>query len=515
MQPEELDVTKLRYVLYARKSTEDETRQVRSVPDQISECKRTAEYLGIRIAKTLTETRSAKRPNKRPIFTQMLKDIKNKKYDAVLSWHPDRLARNMKEGGEVIDMIDAGQIKDMKFVTHHFTPDANGKMLLGMAFVLSKQYSDKLSQDVTRGVRKGLVEGKSSGTPKQGYVRNEDGIYRPDGKNFNLVCEAWQLWHAGEQSQEAISDYMNRNGYYRTVKKTGKKLKMRKQTLSEMFKDPFYYGILVQKGQPVDLRDIYNFEPATSEEVYNDIQQRAHRRRTPLHTSRGAFYPLRGMVLCAICDSTMVVAPSKGSTSRYLYYRCDNKLCTRKKRSIRGKAIFDFIYELLKNGLNFTEKEYEQYQNDIRGNAEKERNQLAVTLHNRQATLKKTKAELRERSLKIMDYEDRPAIWKVNNERILELEREQEDVEQEISEIKHQMTTPEEAELPVEQFLNLSKNAAAKVEAGDAVAKDAICRIIFLNLKVDEEKVTSYLCKEPFATLLKTHSDNSGRGGGI
>ncbi len=39
---EEIDRTKLRYVLYARKSTTDEGSQVRSVPDQIKYCKRHA-----------------------------------------------------------------------------------------------------------------------------------------------------------------------------------------------------------------------------------------------------------------------------------------------------------------------------------------------------------------------------------------------------------------------------------------------------------------------------------------
>ncbi len=47
----------------------------------------------------------------------------------------------MLEGGEIIDLIDQGIIKDLKFKTHFFTKDANGKMLLGMTFVLSKQYS--------------------------------------------------------------------------------------------------------------------------------------------------------------------------------------------------------------------------------------------------------------------------------------------------------------------------------------------------------------------------------------
>ena len=151
---DEIDITKLKYVLYARKSTDDPERQVRSIPDQIEECKRLAERLGLRIVDILRETKSAKKPHKRPIFSQMLRDIANGKYDSILSWNPDRLSRNMLEGGKVIDMIDEGIIKDLKFVTHTFSNDANGKMLLGMAFVLSKQYSDKLSTDVTRGIRK-------------------------------------------------------------------------------------------------------------------------------------------------------------------------------------------------------------------------------------------------------------------------------------------------------------------------------------------------------------------------
>src|SRR5581483_6978606 len=155
-----------------------------------------AKRLGLNIVAVISEEKSAKKPGERDEFKHMLEVLrakgKNNKYDAILAWNPDRLARNMKEGGEIIDMVDVHIIKDLKFVTHHFTPDANGKMLLGMAFVLSKQYSDKLSQDVTRGVRRSLQHGKSSGTPKHGYMRGEDGIYRPDNengcKNFELIC---------------------------------------------------------------------------------------------------------------------------------------------------------------------------------------------------------------------------------------------------------------------------------------------------------------------------------------
>src|SRR3989344_3238250 len=300
MDTSELDVTKLKYALYARKSTSDETRQVRSIPDQILECKELAArtYINI-VGKPLIETKSAKKPNQRPVFTQMLKDIKAGKYDSILAWNPDRLARNMKEGGEIIDLIDQGVIKDLKFVTHHFTNDANGKMLLGMAFVLSKQYSDDLSQKVTRGVRSRFREGRTP-IPKHGYL-NEDGIYRPDVKNFELICEAWQM-RGKATAIEVISDYMNKNGYARVIKKSRKNVDMDKRILSKIFHDPFYRGVLIQAGQEVNLCELYNFVPAVSEADYISVQRLDYRKIRPTTPHKITFYPLRRMVLCSYCN---------------------------------------------------------------------------------------------------------------------------------------------------------------------------------------------------------------------
>ncbi len=188
-QNQPVELTKLRYVLYARKSTEDENRQVRSIEDQIRDCKALAEREGLRIIATIKEKKSAKKPGQRPQFTQMLADI-GKKYDAILSWHPDRLCRNMLEGGQIINMLDENELKDIRFNSHQFSNDANGKMLLGMLFVFSKQYSDDLSAKVSRGVEGNFSEGKSSGTPKWGYDRSEEtGLYEPN-QHFDTIQQA-------------------------------------------------------------------------------------------------------------------------------------------------------------------------------------------------------------------------------------------------------------------------------------------------------------------------------------
>ncbi len=509
---EELDITKLKYVLYVRKSTDDPQRQIRSIPDQISDCEnRIINVLNLDVVKRIQETKSAKSPNQRPEFTQMLRDLRSGKYDGVIAWNPDRLARNMKEGGEILDMIDEGLIKDLKFVTHHFSSDANGKMLLGMAFVLSKQFSDDLSQKVTRGMRGNLTEGKSSGTPKHGYIRHENGLYQADGKSFDLIKEAWQMRKQGI-SLDIIADFLNEKGYVRVTKENKREIRLNKKTLSDVFKDPFYYGVLVQANQKVDLREIYDFEPAVSEEDYWMVQSLTNRRIRPYKPHRAAFYPLKLMVICTFCNRNMYIGPVSGSTKRYLTARCDAEGCKRVKKSIRMKVLFDFIYSFLEEGLNFTEKEYREYYENIVNQTEGQQEKDKIELHRKQGLLKNVEREIKERGLGLVKSKLSKTVVKINEEKIAELEVEQKQFTKEIEKLQNRVAKPDEDILSVEQFLNLSKNAARVVKSADAIVKDTICRIIFLNFNVDEEKVVSYQLKEPFDTLLKTRNTRYGRG---
>lgn len=518
----ELDITTLRYVLYVRKSTTDESRQVRSIDDQIKDCMALAKRLSLQVVAVIKEEKSAKKPHQRPQFRQMLKDLKAKKYDGILAWNPDRLARNMLEGGEIINMIDEDEIADLKFVTHYFTKDANGKMLLGMAFVLSKQYSDDLSQKVTRGNRRSFEEGKAW-SPKHGYILDENHQYRPDGKNFDLICESWKM-RKDSESLEKIAKYMNDNGYARVVKKSKAKIRMTADILStQVFVNPFYYGILISEktGNQVDLREQYDFVPATDEETYRMVQDLYRNRSKPYDRRRTTFYPLKMMILCGYCQRPMYAAPSRSEHSGvYLNYRCDNKDCIRNdkskniKKTTRAIIIFKFIYQLLAESLHLTEEDYNQYYEDMTAIATQQREKLLLLRNSKQTILNNISREIKERSLQVGKYELDSRIAKENSAYIAKLEQEEEDVTQELATIKEQIGNPEEEALTLEDFLNLAKNAAKAVKMGDPIVKDRICRILFLNLTVDEEKVLSFQAKPPFDRVLKMPSFASGRGAG-
>jgi DNA invertase Pin-like site-specific DNA recombinase len=193
---EQASIKEYRYVVYVRKSTDQEEKQVRSLGDQILECKQYAERMGItlRDEDIVQEAESAKEPDIRPKFRKMIKDIQERgKYDGILSWHPDRLARNMKDAGEIIDLLDKGTIKDLKFVSFSFEKSTAGKMLLGIMFVMSKEYSDKLSDDVSRGNKRSIEEGKYINKNKHGYFKDANQHMQPDGENFLLVKQAFRI----------------------------------------------------------------------------------------------------------------------------------------------------------------------------------------------------------------------------------------------------------------------------------------------------------------------------------
>ena len=74
---------------------------------------------------------------------------------------------------------------------------------------------------------------------------------------------------------------------------------------------------------------------------------------------------------------------------------------------------------------------------------------------------------------------------------MLQLEADAQDLDKQIKELRAELSDPDQELLSIEQFLNLAKNAGSKMKAADEVGKDHICRIIFLNLVVDDEKVVS------------------------
>ena len=147
-----MNTTHQKFFLYARKSTDVEDKQVLSIEAQITELRAYAKQENLNIVEEFIEKQSAKIPG-RPIFGEMLKRIEKGEASGILAWHPDRLARNSVDGGQLIFLLDGEKLAGLKFPTFWCDNTSQGKFMLSIAFGQSKYYVDSLAENTKRGLR--------------------------------------------------------------------------------------------------------------------------------------------------------------------------------------------------------------------------------------------------------------------------------------------------------------------------------------------------------------------------
>src|SRR3989338_10579739 len=110
------DTSKIKYYLYARKSSESEDRQVQSIDDQVNRLKRLASDLGLDIKKVYTEAKTAKKPNGRLVFDEMIERIENGEAGGILFFQINRLSRNPVYSGKIQWLLQRGVIKSIQTI---------------------------------------------------------------------------------------------------------------------------------------------------------------------------------------------------------------------------------------------------------------------------------------------------------------------------------------------------------------------------------------------------------------
>lgn len=334
-----------RYAIYCRKSTDTEDRQVRSLDDQREECLAKAKrmHVTVRNEDIIEESASAKKSGNRPLFDKMLRDFKIGKYHGLISWAPDRLSRNMKEAGEVIEMVDEELIQDLLFCTYEFDNSPNGKMMLGILFATSKQYSDKLSVDVKRGNVGNVREGKYMGNLKRGYCVDADTHYfMPDHLNWHLMRQAVVMRAYERKTEQEVANFLNDS--HLTERKLlddkPRLVRLDNKAVGKMFSDPFYTGVYKHGSRIANLNEQYNFMPLMTPDEYVVINKKTaalFAKEYVGHANAAVRLDvgiLRGKVICDFCDSVMVfqrtmIKKGKNAGKYMISFYCRNKACDR------------------------------------------------------------------------------------------------------------------------------------------------------------------------------------------
>ncbi len=310
-------MSKPKYFLYARKSTEDDDKQVMSIEAQLFELREFASKENLEILAEFQESKSAKTPG-RSVFGEMMSKIEQLDGVGILAWHPDRLARNSIDGGRIIYAVDQRHIVSLRFPTFWFEPTPQGLFMLQVAFGQSKYYSDNLAQNVIRGMRQKIRRGEWLTKAPFGYVNNRQiRNIEPHPTHSKIIVRAFIEYSKGTYSYDALAEFLSLHGVTQ-----GSGAPLVKASIRRILTNRAYLGFTKHHDEWF----AGSFPSILSPKLFAAVQKVLKKRERP-HTRKAHHdFPFTGLFRCGECDSMFTAQWATGKCGgRYRYYRCTKK----------------------------------------------------------------------------------------------------------------------------------------------------------------------------------------------
>ncbi len=315
----------LRYFLYARKSSESEDRQVASIESQVTELQKLAATYGVNIVRVFTESKSAKEPNNRKIFTEMVERIYKGEAQGILCWKLDRLARNPVDGGTINWMLQGNVIKHIRTFDREYFPTDN-VLMMSVEFGMANQFIRDLSSNTKRGLMSKVQKGVFPSKPPIGYLNDK---YKPKGEKgimidperFHIVRKLWDHLLTGKYTVDAIHTLAAEK--YKLIGLEGSL--MPRSVLYRIFTNPFYFGNFTYAGKVWP----GTHQPMISKEEF-DTAQDILSGRNKVHSKKKHHFPFTGMIRCGECGGCITAEhklkrQKNGNEHEYKYYHCTRR----------------------------------------------------------------------------------------------------------------------------------------------------------------------------------------------
>lgn len=317
-----LSEVRVRYCLYARKSTEQDEKQALSIDSQVKEMLEIAERLKLNVVTIKRESHSAKDSGQRPVFKELLEEIRKGTYDGILTWAPDRLSRNAGDLGTLVDLMDQRKLIHIQTYGQTFSNSPNEKFLLMILCSQAKLENDNKSINVKRGLRARCEMGLWPTRPPTGYTKTKmmdrkcESVLDPErAKVIKQVFEkiGYDGW-SGRKTYHWLKHEIN----FKT--ETNKHLSL--GNLYKLLENHFYYGRFEYAGV------WYNgsHEPVITKELFDLVQEKI-KNQVFIQRSEQKEFAFTKLMTCGLCGSG-ITADEKfkhqknGNVHRYVYYKC-------------------------------------------------------------------------------------------------------------------------------------------------------------------------------------------------
>ncbi len=478
--------TKTKYALYCRKSTEDSSRQILSLDSQEKEMLKLAETLELDIVQVFRESKSAKKPDNRPQFSELINLINKGKIDGVICWKIDRLSRNPIDSATIQWLLQQNELKIIQTMERQYLPSDNA-LLFNVESGMANQYILDLSKNVKRGIKAKLEKGGWPNLAPIGYL-NKDSKIIIDKARGKYIARIFELYRTGKYSVKEVSDILFTEGFR---SRAGKKY--HKSKIHKMLSISFYCGIMEKDGQLYE----GNHEPLISKKLFDEVQEMLNKKA---HVKRQVIpFAFRGILKCANCGCQLTATKKKG---RLIYYYCTNGkgVCSEHKAYLKEEYLsraLSFVFE----PLFFDEKIIELvYRAKLQ-----EQKQGSSYLEESIAGLRSRLKKLDERKNALLDaYLDKilaqdafePKNEALNNEMI--------ELKKNIEELESQKIAKDNITLERIKKLFLSPKNMKKLflEANSEKQKEILNSLLW-NAEISNKKIANISYKEPYNILSK------------
>jgi DNA invertase Pin-like site-specific DNA recombinase len=269
-----------------------------------------ADKYGLNITRWFEEKETAAKLG-RPLFTEMMKLLKEGAVSGVIIHKIDRGARNLKDWSDLGTLIDQG-------VEVHFAHESldlqarGGRLSADIQAVIAADYIRNLRQETIKGIQGRLKQGLYPFNAPTGYLNCGKGKCKiPDPVQAPLVAKAFELYATLHTLLKKMNELGLKNSLGKPVTLSG---------LSVILNNTFYIGILKVRGMT------YNgvHEPIVNHDLFYKVRS-VLRNNGNVKVGKHKFQFSKAVV-CKECGYSLIAERQKG----IVYYRCHTKSCRTK-----------------------------------------------------------------------------------------------------------------------------------------------------------------------------------------
>ncbi|MFH1544036.1 MAG: recombinase family protein [Patescibacteria group bacterium] len=310
----------IKYCLYARKSSESDERQAMSIDSQIKEMTMVARRERINVIEVVKESHSAKATGQRPKFNYVLDNISTGKYNALISWAPDRLSRNAGDLGRIVDLMDQNRLVYIKTHSQTFSNNPNEKFLLMILCSQAKLENDNRGINVKRGLKSKCEMGIRPGRAPIGYINimkaNRIASVEIDDDYATIIKEMFR-----KVADEGLSGRMLRRWLDEIKFRTKNNCRMSLSRIYAILNNPFYYGEF-RYGNKWH-KGIH--EPLVTKKLFDRVQIQLQVK--PRQWNKQVF-PFKKVCTCGGCGGSVTAeikyrTLKSGRVNTHIYYHCN------------------------------------------------------------------------------------------------------------------------------------------------------------------------------------------------